>query len=167
MKSSTKRHGESASKPLKEKHENVLLAKEFFRAVNGRDINKARDFFHSDAVVEMVEGTKMDGVVFLGVLEDLFKSFPDFHIKRVPAELQRDGSVVFRGLVASGTHTGEPYGFGPYEAIPPEGKKFVNDEEELQLFFRDGKISRYVFLTVGKLSGPPGVYTQLGGFPLM
>ena len=160
----------SSKKPLKveDEHENVRLGKAFFRTINKHETAKLRTMFLDDAKCEMTEGTIMEATMFLQVLDDLFKSFPDFHVSgaRSP-KLQPDGSIIFTGLEASGTHTGEPYGFGPYEKLPAEGKRFVNDKETVQVFFKDGKVARYVFLTHGRLSGPPGVYTQLGGFPLM
>ena len=148
-------------------HENVRLGKEFLDAMNKHDMERLTNLFHPDASVEMVEGTKMDGTTFLNSLQDIYYSFPDFAVTLPPAELQKDGSVIFRGIVGSGTHTGAPYGFGPFEPIPAAGKKFRNDEESIQIHFRESKIVRYVFLSIGMYSGPHGVYTQLGGFPLM
>ena len=76
-------------------------------------------------------------------------------------------TVVVRDLVASGTHTGTPYACGPCEPLPPSGQHVKCDKEELYFTFgEDGKISQLTIIPMGEMTGPQGVYTLLGGFPM-
>lgn len=58
------------------------------------------------------------------------RSFPDFRIKVMDSGVkeQADGTVTIF-VCASGTHSGEPYSFGPYPEIPATHIRVVNDPE--------------------------------------
>ena len=72
-------------------------------------------------------------------------------------------SLVF--ATASGTHTGAPYGFGPYPAIEATGRVVLNDPEEATITIdeKTGLITNMRFVAKGCRSGPPGFYEQIGG----
>jgi hypothetical protein len=56
-------------------------------------------------------------------------SFPNFHLGCTSdLQEQADGSVTVH-VFGRGTHTGEPYGFGPFPAIPAKGVVCQNDPE--------------------------------------
>ncbi|CAB9501722.1 expressed unknown protein [Seminavis robusta] len=97
------------------------------------------------------------------------KSFPDFFFRHglVEQSKTQDDVVVVHDLVPSGTHSGAPYAFGPCEPIQAAGKKVVSDPEEVHITCRDGKICKFAFHPKGEMSGFAGIYTLLGGFPLM
>jgi hypothetical protein len=65
---------------------------------------------------------------FLDETQKILHSFPDFqyHIETITE--REDGSVVARGH-ATGTHTGTPFGFGPYPEIKATGTSVVLDPE--------------------------------------
>ena len=94
--------------------------------------------------------------------------FPDFQFS-CDLMSYHSGVVVLQGFQAGGTHTGAPFACGPCEPIEATGKVIVNDPEEVYLFFRRGeeKISRIIVCAKGEMTGPAGIYTQLGGFPLL
>ncbi|CAB9521173.1 expressed unknown protein [Seminavis robusta] len=100
---------------------------------------------------------------------NIHRALPDFslHYKSIRKHPTNSGVVIVNQVVASGTHTAAPYAFGPFEPINPTGKKVVNDPEELHILVQDGKICRLDFYPMGEYTGPAGLYTQLGGFPLL
>ena len=95
-----------------------------------------------------------------------FAAFPDFQLKCTEMEALEDGSIRFR-VVASGTHTGAPYSFGPFDPIEATGKYVENDPEQSIMFFSGEKICKQVVKPMGTMTGFSGLYTQLGGFPLL
>ena len=102
-----------------------------------------------------------------GEVDKLKQSFPDFCLIHKFLKDGRNGEPVAARFVAVGTHTGVPFGFGPCEPIPAQGKKVINDPEEFHYFFRKGKICRIRVYPQGDMTGPSGFYTQIGGFPLL
>merc|ERR1712050_9039 len=70
------------------------------------------------------------------------------------------GVVQVMHAVASGTHTGEPFGFQCYQPLPATGSKCVNDPENLTFFIIDGKIVQVHVLCTGELCGPVGLHKQ-------
>lgn len=77
---------------------------------------------------------------FRRVLEDIFTTFPDWHVEIVDSVTQGD-SVVMRCKV-SGTHRGNgkiPVNGGMLVGVAPTGKHFETDHIHW-LKFRDGKI---------------------------
>jgi hypothetical protein len=62
--------------------------------------------------------------------DNTWRSFPDFSIDFASENLkeQADGSVTVN-ITARGTHTGEPFGFGPFPAIKAKGVFCQNDPE--------------------------------------
>ena len=146
-------------------------AKLFFQYYNEHAIDKAlQEVVAEKCTIYMKSDMTLTKEEFFGSVQHCIESFPDLRFDVGRYEKQPDGSVICYDVMVIGTHTGKPFGFGPYEPIdvvnPPV--KVQNDPEDVQLIFdKDHKMTKYVFLTVGELSGPPGLYTQLGGFPVM
>jgi hypothetical protein len=62
-------------------------------------------------------------------MNNVMLSFPDFRLDCTSdMQEQADGSVTVH-VRGRGTHTGEPYGFGPFPAIPAKGVFCQNDPE--------------------------------------
>jgi hypothetical protein len=92
-------------------------------------------------------------------------SYPDFHLsyERIIDISPTQAMIV--NLQASGTHTGTPYGFGPYPEIPATGLHCKNDFEDVTVTIDpvSGMIICMSFVAKGPMTGPPGFYDQIGG----
>ena len=157
---------------IREAEEKIALVHEHFRKINAHNLKSlsrhhtkdAMWFFYTkegELVHEMGLEDFADGMV------EIFASFPDFRFRRHTVKASRNGTVTASNSCACGTHTGKPFGFGPFEAIEPSGKFVQNDPEDVIVSFRDGKICRYDVHSRGFMTGPAGIYSQLGGFPAL
>jgi predicted ester cyclase len=116
---------------------NQDVARHFFERSNANDI--------SGMLSDLTEDAKNFGRMighdgFRRVLEDIFTTFPDWHVEVVDSVTQGD-SVVMRCKV-SGTHRGTgklPVNGGMLVGVAPTGKHFETDHIHW-LHFRDGKI---------------------------
>jgi hypothetical protein len=103
----------------------------------------------------------------------IWKAFPDFHLTNPNGfQLKKDENgelyCVTSGCVPNGHHTGAPYGFGPYEPIPITNKYVKNAPETFHFYVNDeGKVYRVLIDADGEMTGPAGVYQQIGGFPIL
>jgi hypothetical protein len=74
------------------------------------------------------------------------------------------GKVKVTNFVGRGTHTGAPYGFGPFPPIPATGIVVEEDPCHLYISVKNGKMTKFVIDTYcGDLVGPPGYYQKIGG----
>ena len=175
-KSTTKKSKQEGSDTKKEsapeaafEDERLTVAKAYLQSKNNRDMEASRKLLTSDFVTQFKE--------FEAELEDyaresqnLYDAFPDFNVKHTvdnPITLREDGVVVIDRIVPNGHHTGKPYSFGPCEPIEPKGTYVENSPETIYLHFRGDKIYKQEIVSHGEMTGPPGFYTQLGGFPLL
>jgi hypothetical protein len=101
-------------------------------------------------------------------IEDSIKinsSFPDFHLYHEKIVDVSPTQAMIVNLQATGTHTGAPYGFGPYPEISATVIYCKNDYEDVTVTI-DAETGMIVCMTVvakGPSSGPPGFYDQIGG----
>lgn len=109
----------------------------------------------------------LDGVT--EEVQKMFDAFLDFKfMMRTPEESAvQEGVIVVHDFVATGTHTGKPFGIGPCEPIKGTGKFVLLDAEEHHYYFRDGKVCKEEVVPMGEMTGPMGIYIQIGGFPIM
>lgn len=143
------------------------LCEEYIRQFNKHDVEGVRAFFRDDFrfVFSDHELTWND---FAGEAPKAFAAFPDLNLEHSHMEEREDGAIILRNLIASGTHTGEPYGFGPCDVIPTTGKYVKNDPEEIAIVFDEhNKMSRHEIVAKGEMTGFAGFYVQIGGFPLL
>ena len=84
-------------------------------------------FFHERGEVIFKEAP-MNIVGFTDELERLYKSFPDFYVHYEDVQVLGPDSIS-TVLRVEGTHTGAPYGFGPFPEIEPKGTKVKLDPE--------------------------------------
>lgn len=80
---------------------------------------------HADVVFKDAPMT-LEG--FVDEWQRLFRSFPDFHIEYNDLKIVSPGCISVI-LQAQGTHTGEPYSFGPFPEVPMTGKHVKLDSE--------------------------------------
>lgn len=87
-------------------------------------------FFHPAKGEVHFPDAKMTIAEFQIEVDILFRSFPDFHLDFAHEHVkeQVDGSVMVN-VFGRGTHTGEPFSFGPFPAIPAKGVFCQNDPE--------------------------------------
>jgi len=160
----------------------ISIVKDFFHRINKHEPSSAEELVTDDLQFHFYDLSKtldceLPWEYWVEEHERINASFPDFRFqyeRAVPISVSNDDDdeeevvvVVLLGFRASGTHTGEPYGLGPCEAIPATGKRVLNDPEEVYCFLRGDKIARIVDYPRGEMTGPPGFYTQIGGFPMM
>ena len=175
---------EKRAKTTASADEHVALLKHAIRCVNNNDLQSWRECFDIDewrGEFHDCEGNlvqEMRWNEFEEQMRRLLSSFPDFKLnyhnsmqrlleKDEDSENSDEVNIFIPYLVATGTHTGESFAFGPCEPIEPTGKFIQMDPESDYVTFRKGKIIRYVVKAHGDKAGPAGVYTLLGGFPVL
>lgn len=120
-------------------------------------------FYFADAEAEMPARE------FYEAVDDTFKSFPDLHFfwkkMKIASQDQTTGVTVVKvkDYYGIGKHTGAPYAFGPYEAIPATDKTVRDENIEFLFFVKDGKLIKAEINAFGKVVGPPGFYAKIGG----
>ena len=152
----------------------LAMVEEFIRLCNAGDWQgSGATTFETDAELYFTDQHKNVDVriPWRMWVEENYKvaaSFPDFHFT-CHEWVTTDCGVIVVHAQASGTHTGAPYACGPCEPIDAAGSKVCNDPEEFCFFFREGqeKCCRMVVCAKGEMTGPPGLYTQIGGFPAL
>ena len=140
---------------------------------------KAQELFNSDDIdgiaaigtpdAKFVHGEEGELTLswpgYVQLHKDVLASFPDLHFHWSESKELDDGTVTSKVYV-TGTHTGSPFGFGPFPPIEATGIKCQNDPEDVQWIIEGDKIkeTRVICGTKGSTkAGPPGFYVQIGG----
>lgn len=151
---------------LLSKNSSVAVVNKAMAYHNKKDAKGLKSIGAENAKV-IVKGESIEWSDYCETVQSVFVSFPDIKFEYDPPTLdEKDGKVLIRKITATGTHTGEPFGFASYEKIaattPP--KKCVNDKETIE-FTIDGSKIKEMKITApeGATSGPPGFYIQIGG----
>lgn len=151
--------------------ERCEIVKQYLKHVNNGDLDAARSAFTDDCKYMFPGDLEISVQELEQVTEKICSALPDFKFSfRLVEEHEQNGKyvVVVHDIVAEGTHTGAPFEFGPYPAIHPEGKHVKNNPETARFYFDESdKIARAKVIKSGEFAGPAGLYTQLGGIPLM
>ena len=78
--------------------------------------------------------------------------------------------IVVQDYYGIGKHTGDPYFFGPYEPIEAKGIEVRDEDIEFTFTLTRNKSSTSSYKISdakidahGKVVGPPGFYTKIGG----
>jgi hypothetical protein len=101
---------------------------------------------------------------FIDASDTFFESFPDQKITWESIEEIKPGVVMIKSFQGSGTHTGKPFGFGPFPELPAKGVFCKEDPCHITLTLHKGKIeSVSIDCNSGTLCGPPGFYQMIGG----
>jgi steroid delta-isomerase-like uncharacterized protein len=113
----------------------VAIAREFFALVfNGRDAERARDYFTSDIVWHGGALGTVSGVdTIVPILAGFIGSLDDIHAEEQDA-IASDDLVALR-LVVTGVHTGNLLG------VPASGRRIQWDAVDIYRINDDGKIS--------------------------
>jgi len=149
----------------------TTIVQEFIERINAQDRQAIRTMVTPDLKM-CWEDQEMMFADYIEAVESVWKSFPDFHLswQSIQESTDKKGKVVVtvKDCIPRGTHTGEPFGFGPYEPIEAQGTKIENAAETITVHLTpDGKICQWLVNVNGEMTGPAGMYTQLGGFPCM
>lgn len=142
------------------------LIRDNWNSYAGIAAQKAFFAFKADV---LFPGAKMLADEFFDETDGLVKAFPDFELSIADEDITetKPGVVVVEKAVAQGTHTGSPYGFGPYPPIAATGIRCKNDPERLEFHFdEEGKITKMVVTPSGMKTGPQGFYESIGGIAL-
>ena len=143
----------------------INTAREYIRYLNF-DPEGLRKVCHpSFQIVFKTEGgakVTLDEIIY--ETRKIRRSFPDIRFIADHYMSMPDGRLKLE-LRVVGTHTGAPYGFGPFSPIPPAGTKVQNGPETLTFKFDEKyNMIREVSIPVTETySGPPGLYAQIGG----
>lgn len=151
--------------------EKTEIIKLHFQHFNTEDLKAAFEMYTDDFTFTFPGDYEIGVNELFPESQRMAESMPDFKFSaRLVEEVTMENGtsfVVVHDLVAGGTHTGQPYQFGPYPLIVASGKYVKNDPEMVRFYFEGDKVCRAEILKAGKFSGPAGLYTQLGGLPLM
>ncbi|CAB9502571.1 expressed unknown protein [Seminavis robusta] len=150
----------------------IATAEVFYACLNDHDLRGAKSVLADDVTFEFraLDGSLVHEMNWQDFREEtmkIFNSFPDFANKPKSIREGQDGTVKVHYAVTSGTHSGTPFAFGPFPPIEASNTRVVNDPEDVRLTFCDGRIRRFAISARGEMVGPAGLYTQLGGFPLV
>lgn len=148
--------------------ENELVVLRFFRLVNEHNMRGAFDCFDPSASIDY-DSLSICATELCNEMETLLRAFPGYIVKHSTAREVSPGCVIVEFVVASGTHTGGSYAFGPFPPVVASGKFVRNDREcyTFQLDERNRVTHCRVNCKDGILSGPGGFYEQVGGFPCL
>ena len=143
--------------------DNEQVAVDLMKGLATADASLFNLFTSKDMKVAFEDGQTMPVAAFVMTSNSIRKSFPDIVFQYEKIKETKPGRVLVDNYVVSGTHTGEPYGFGPYPKIPAAGKHVVNDPGRIWVQVEDGKITKMDVISLGDKTGPPGLYQQIGG----
>ena len=104
---------------------------------------------------------------FLEQMKGTYASFPDYDTEWDEMRDSKDNTVRIKNFVSTGTHTGEPFAFGPYPAMPAKGMKIRDHPVDVLVYIdkQTAKIEKVRLLSKpGVSSGPAVYYLQVGGF---
>jgi hypothetical protein len=143
---------------------NEFIADCFSRSMLVSDDECWRAYVTNETTVVFADsGKEMLGYEFLEEVASALSSFPDLRFTWSKFTEISPGVVTSSSLVAEGTHTGEPYGFGPFPAIKAKGTKCKDPPLTVTGTIENGKIVHWHLDGGGELCGPPSFYTQIGG----
>lgn len=155
--------------------DNAAFVDQWVDTLNSHHISKLEALLSPTSRHTFV-GVEMTNKDFREQMAGLFASFPDVHfqlvagsVKRLKDDATRAKYVAKGSIFVTGTHTGEPFGFGPYPPVEATGRKVRNDRETLTITY-DPIAQNIVHIDVvpeGPKTGPHSIYEQVGGFPTM
>lgn len=145
---------------------NALLIKEqWIDAFNCRDLKGVRNLCADDFVCYYKGADNGIPVeMFLDTLLKLLASFPDVCCSFDEIQEVMDGVVRVTNFRSRGTHTGKPFGFGPYPEVPTSQIVVESEPNHLTIEIVNGKMTRYEIDPKGaQLVGSPLFYVRVGG----
>ena len=147
-----------------DKHWEIM--NQYIHTCSTHDMDGHRAIWDPLGVVKFTMGD-LPVPVFWEELEKIMKSFPDStcYVEGIELIFSDSHKGIFRvkKIGLTGTHTGEPYGFGPYEPIPATGIFVAPAPEFMHMTIVDGLVHEVQFLPHGQCSEPDGIYQLIGG----
>lgn len=142
----------------------VRLVDEYYNSINEKGFHNSLHYLNCSQVV--FADAVIDWLEFEQEIKNMLSAFPDFHFKKISLTEVKPGVVeVVHQAIA--THTGTPYGFGPFPPVETSGKAVKLDPEKCTYEVKDGKVCKFKVEPLGNyLTGPHGMYTSIGGFPV-
>lgn len=142
---------------------NEVIVEKFIECINKQDLDGCNALLKSPQQCEWRFSGEVNITIkkYGEMIQDIMRSFPDFSIDYKDVVEVGPDVVQVRNAVASGTHTGEPFGFQCYQPLPSTGLKCVNDPEHLTFFIIEGKIVQVHCICTGELCGPVGLHKQI------
>ena len=122
------------------------------------------DFFANPNVLFVFE----DDIVIpvnhmMPAFQTVFQSFPNLNFSNTGITEIKPGVVMIEEQVCQGTHTGAPFSFAKFPAVPRSDKHVKLDPERVYATIQDGKIVKYEMVSLGSLCGYHGLYLGVGG----
>ena len=152
----------------KDAPEDLRVVREWIHRKNMHDVDGMKELTHPNCDFCFVDSeSEMPAREFYEVKKLIYGSFPDLHFFWKSMKIGGTNSfgtdIVIEDYYGIGTHTGRPFGFGPYDPIPPTGLTVQDEYIEFTITVKDGKITRATIDAFGQMVGPPGFYTKIGG----
>jgi hypothetical protein len=140
------------------------FAQKLMHAFN-HDIDQLKSCISPNAFLRFDDGVEILGHGMIETMIQIKSSFPDFHFDYEKIEESSTGIVLVSNVQVSGTHTGAPFAFGPYEPIEATGIKVANDQEDFYFTIDIDKeiVTYWRCVAKGPKSGPQSMYEQIGG----
>uniref|UniRef100_A0A7S3KXR5 SnoaL-like domain-containing protein n=1 Tax=Amphora coffeiformis TaxID=265554 RepID=A0A7S3KXR5_9STRA len=143
----------------------IELALFYAQSLDSRDVDAIKALAHPHCDTQFAE-INMKMTDFLNEFVRVFKAFPDLNFLWKDIKQVQPGVVEIGFFQVTGTHTGEPWGFEPFPAVPAEGRKVKTDPERIVFQTEGGKFRKITYIASSDQSGLPGIYRQIGGFPM-
>ena len=161
---------QSIGSKSRSKSENVQLVEAWMLAWAQKDFDLviSMSLDNCEYLVPIADGETMKVKLtdFLEQMQSTYASFPDYATEWDEMRDSKENTVRIKNFVSTGTHTGEPFAFGPYPAMPAKGLK-IRDHPVDVLVYVDkeaGKIQKVRLLSKPEVtSGPAQYYIQVGG----
>jgi len=150
----------------RENHPGVSLILAYHDAWNRHEVRNLGDFITSDCCYYFTaDRTEMMASELFLFLEGFFQSLPDAKFRWKSILQISETEFHISDFQGSGTHTGAPFAFEPYEQLQASGK-YIEDypmQMTIELDPVTSKISRVTINSRGRRVGPPFYYEALGG----
>ena len=163
---------------IKDMPESMKVLRQWLTYKDEHNISQMLELTTDDCFFGFVDAeAHMPAREFYGAMNDIYKSFPNLHffwtsMNIVSINDDDDGDtvkIVVQDYYGIGKHTGDPYFFGPYEPIEAKGIEVRDEDIEFTFTLTEDKatssykISDAKIDAHGKVVGPPGFYTKIGG----
>eukprot|EP00934_Nitzschia_sp_Nitz4_P000673 Nitzschia sp. Nitz4//scaffold134_size62860//38414//38962//NITZ4_006331-RA/size62860-processed-gene-0.35-mRNA-1//1//CDS//3329535505//673//frame0 len=142
----------------------MLIRKNVMDAFNYRTMDNLRRFAAPNSAFFFKGAERgMPLEAFIESMSTMHASFPDVAVTYDSIEEVRPGEVLVKNVTSHGTHTGAPFGFGPFPPIPKTGKECTSQFNVLFTLEKGKLTEALVEPRAGQLMGPANYYLQIGG----
>ncbi|KAL3906572.1 MAG: hypothetical protein SGILL_009215 [Bacillariaceae sp.] len=159
------------------KSSNVQLVEAWMKAWQDKDFDLivSTSVDNCEYLVPIGEDTtecmKVDLKDFIAQMEVTYASFPDYTTEwdemKDGGKGKSSNTVRIKNFVSKGTHTGEPFAFGPYPPMPAKGKKIRDHPVDILVYIekKSQKVEKIRLVSKpNQTTGPAMYYLQVGGY---